>query len=95
MLKDTKYLSLRTRDELTIKLLGSLSGVIRRNHVLKSLRTFGPFFRISFDLTLTSFLPGQDGLSNILSFNAAGQTPVLQINVNNVGRLDFGIGKNF
>ena len=93
MLKDTKYLSLRTRAELTIKLLGSLSGVIRRNHVLKSLRTFGPFFRISFDLTINSFLPGLDGLTNILAMIPAQQSPLVQINVNNVGRLDFGLGK--
>ena len=46
-------------------------------------------------MTLASFLPGQDGLSNILSFIPSGQAPVLQINVNNVGRLDFGVGKNF
>ena len=75
--------------------LGSLSGSIRRNSLLKSMREFGPFFRISFDLTLSSFQSGQDGLSNILSFIPSGQSPVLQINVNNVGRLDFGVGKNF
>ena len=74
--------------------LGSLSGSIRRNSLLKSMREFGPFFRISFDLTLSSFQSGQDGLSNILSFIPSGQTPVLQINVNNVGRLDFGVGKS-
>ena len=74
--------------------LGSLSGSTKRNAMLKSLRKFGPFFRISFDLTLSSFRPGQDGLSNILSFIPSGQTPVLQINVNNVGRLDFGVGKS-
>ena len=75
--------------------LGSLSGSIRRNSLLKSLSKFGPFFRISFDLTLSSFRSGQDGLSNILSFIPSGQSPVLQVNVNNVGRLDFGLGKNF
>ena len=75
--------------------LGSLSGSIRRNALLKSLGKFGPFFRISFDLTLSSFRPGQDGLSNILSFIPSEQTPVLQINVNNVGRLDFGVGKRY
>ena len=73
---------------------GSLDGKIKRNNLLTTVTTFGPFFRISFDLTINSFLPGLDGLSNILSMIPAQQSPLVQINVNNVGRLDFGLGKS-
>ena len=74
---------------------GSLDGKIKRNNLLTTVTTFGPFFRISFDLEINSFLRGLDGLSNILSMIPAQQSPLVQINVNNVGRLDFGLGKNF
>ena len=58
-----------------LKGLSGLSGVVKKNTEIGKIATWGPQFRVSFDLKINSHVAGnRGGWSNVISFKSNGGT---------------------
>ena len=58
-----------------LKGLSGLSGVVKKNTEIGKIATWGPQFRVSFDLKINSHVAGnRGGWSNVISFKGNGGT---------------------